>query len=48
MGSSLTLISLMPSNLFSEDRIKVGKYEAGTSAFNQEFDKFHSNNYKAQ
>ena len=33
---------------FSEERIRVGKEEAGTSAFNQAYDKFKAKQYKAQ
>ena len=32
----------------SEERIRVGKEEAGTSAFNQDCDKFQAKQYKAQ
>ena len=34
--------------MFSEDRIKVGKKEAGTSAFNQAYDRFQAKQDKAQ
>ena len=33
---------------FAEDRIRVGKEEAGTSAFNQAYDKFRVKQDKAQ
>ena len=33
---------------FAEERIRVGKEEAGTSAFNQAYDKFQANQDKAQ
>ena len=33
---------------FAEERIRVGKEEAGTSAFNQAYDKFQANQNKAQ
>ena len=33
---------------FSEERIKVGKEEAGTSAFNRVYDKLQANQDKAQ
>ena len=33
---------------FVDERIGVGKEEAGTSAFNQAYDKFQANQYKAQ
>ena len=33
---------------FSEYKIKVGKEEAGTSAFNKAYDKFQAKHYKAQ
>ena len=32
----------------AEERIRVGKEEAGTSAFNQAYDKFQAKQYKAQ
>ena len=32
---------------FAGERIKVGKEEAGTSAFNQVYDKFQANQHKA-
>ena len=32
----------------AEDRIKVGKEKSGTSAFNQVYDKFQTNQDKAQ
>ena len=35
-------------NLFAEERIKVGKNEAGTSALNQEYDKLQANQDKDQ
>ena len=47
MASSLTWMSLIPS-IFLEERIKVGKEEAGTSAFNQAYNKFQANQEKAQ
>ena len=34
--------------MFAEERIRVGKEEAGTSAFNQAYDKFQANQYKVQ
>ena len=34
-------------DFFVEDRIKVGKYEAGTITFNQEYDKFQANQDKS-
>ena len=34
--------------LFSENSIKVGKEEAGTSYFNKSYDKFQENKYKSQ
>ena len=34
--------------IFAEERIRVGKEEAGTIAFNQAYDKFQVNQYKAQ
>ena len=33
---------------FAEERIRVGKEEAGTSAFNQAYDKFKAKQDKAQ
>ena len=33
---------------FTEERIRVGKEEAGTSAFNQAYDKFQAKQDKAQ
>ena len=33
---------------FVEERIRIGKEEAGTSAFNQSYDKFQENQDKAQ
>ena len=33
---------------FAEERIKVGKYEADTSAFNQVYDKLQAKQDKAQ
>ena len=33
---------------FAEERIRVGKEEAGTSAFNQAYDKFEAEQGKAQ
>ena len=33
---------------FSEEMIKVGKEEAGISAFNKSYEKFQENQYKAQ
>ena len=33
---------------FAEERIRVGKEEAGTSAFNQFYDKFQVRQYKYQ
>ena len=35
-------------NFFAEERIRVGKEEAGTSAFNQSYDKFQAKQDKAQ
>ena len=40
MDSSLTSMSLKASKFFAEERIRVGKEEAGTSAFNQAYYKF--------
>ena len=34
--------------IFADERIRVGKEEAGTSAFNQAYDKFQANQEKAQ
>ena len=34
--------------MFAEERIRVGKEEAGKSAFNQAYDKFQAKQYKAQ
>ena len=33
---------------FAEERIRVGKEEAGTSTFSQAYDKFQAKQYKAQ
>ena len=35
-------------NFFAEERIRVGKEEAGTSAFNQAYDKLQVKQEKAQ
>ena len=35
-------------DFFAEERIKVGKEQAGTSAFNQAYDKFEAKQEKAQ
>ena len=35
-------------DFFAEERIRVGKEEAGTSAFNQVYDKFQAKQDKAQ
>ena len=35
-------------DFFAEERIKVGKEKAGTSALNQVYDKFQVNQYKTQ
>ena len=35
-------------NLFAEKRIRVGNEEAGTSAFNQAYDKFQEKQDKSQ
>ena len=35
-------------DFFSEERIKVGKEKAGTSTFNQVYDKFQAKKDKAQ
>ena len=35
-------------NFFAEERIRVGKEEAGTSALNQAYNKFQSKQDKAQ
>ena len=43
MASSITLISLRVSKLLQNGRIEVGEEEAGTSAFNQVYDKFQVN-----
>ena len=43
MDSSLTSISLKASIFFVEERIRVGKEEAGISAFNQAHDKLQAN-----
>ena len=34
--------------IFAEERVRVGKEEAGTSTFNQAYDKFQANQDKAQ
>ena len=47
IDSSLMTMSLKASKI-GEERIRVGKEEDGTNAFNHAFDKFQGNQNKAQ